>query len=559
MERTVTIKAGRAILPVVISLAAAAGVISILIMGIRVTGIEIINIFLQTSYYDYPVLLIGVPLILAGLFCVSACIGICRLFMKIPPRMPGLIPIVTPAMTVLFCVLAITFFRTHSQHIREGEPSAPELFRWRIGPVLQFGPFRERRADASTAAVVWYFDPEARSGPAEILFGTGPLQQRMARVAESAGDGSRHEFHLTGLAPSSRYYYRVPALDDRVRSFRTAPARGSGAAVRFMALADTGNTRRGESVNSYYSDVTRAAYGHYADMMDVPAFRVHAGDMVRAGDDLAGWREYFSADDRADTVPGIFAPGNHEYLNDGGGNFHYFFGQPEYHSIDFGDARIISIHPFDGPGRTLDGPILSTGNDQYRWVRGELARSAGVKWLIVVIHIPILSTGDYGTNELLVAQYFDLFKKHGVDLVISGHDHNFDIFQAGSDSPLYLVAGTGGSHLDSYIMDRRARRWPGWINAADTTAVQERPPTPAGGGIIQHHHIYGELSWGFTDVELRDRAMTVSYYRWLSFERFLEITGQDRQSWDMVDFDETARKRNNLSTVEPVMKAEKIP
>lgn len=545
------IKAARAFLPACIPLAAAAAVISILIFGIRATGIEIIDIFFKTSYYDYPVILIGVPLLLAGLLCARAVIAAYRALRGLHPWTPPVITILTPAITVLFCILAITFFRDRWSRSAAGEPSAPERFRERIGPVLQFGPFRDRRADASTGAVVWYFDP-AGMAPAEILFGAVPQPERMTKITEAAGDGRRHEFHLTGLAPSTRYYYLVPALDGRVRSFRTAPPRGSGTTVRFMALADSGNTRRGGSARSYFTEVTRAAHARYDAMRTVPDFRVHAGDMVRTGDDLDGWREYFSADGRADAVPGLYAPGNHEYLSDGGSNFRYFFGQPDYHSVDYGDARLIVLHPFDGPGRTLDGPVLTTGSAQYRWAREELARSASVKWLIVVLHIPVLSTGDYGTSELLAAQYFDLFRSRGVDLVISGHDHNFDLFRA-DPGPLYLVAGTGGSHLDSYIMDRRARRWAGWINGPGAPAAADRENTAG------RYHVYGELSWGFTDVELREDAMTVSYYRWLGFERFLEVTGQDRRSWDMVEFDATARARYDLTSVEPVITAEKAP
>lgn len=545
MKHDAALQARRTLLMAIVNLAAAAGIMVILAIGIHITGFQIVYIFCKTSYFDYPFFLIGVPLMLACIFCIRAAIIAVRGFRELPPYMPSLITIITPAMVLLFCVLSITYFNAHRERIHRARPSAPEGFRSQIGPVLQFGPFQERHADASTSAVIWYFDPAAQEAPAEILFGTDPVPGRMASLAERPGDGRRHEFHLAGLMPATRYYYRVPGLDGRVRSFHTAPARGIGAAVRFMALADTGNTKRSSSAHSYYAEVIRAANLHYAAAGEESAFRIHAGDMVREGCDLEGWREHFSSDNAAASIPLIVTPGNHEYLGDGGANFRYFFGQPEYHAIDYGDARIICLHPFDGPGRTLDGPMVSTGNEQYRWVRDELARSEGVPWLIVLIHIPILSTGDYGSNEILKAQYFDLFKEHGVDLVLSGHDHNLDIFEA-EGGPLYLVAGTGGSHLDSYIMDRRARRWPGWINA------------PARERAGRWRHVYGELSWGFTDVSIQDTTMAVSYYRWLGFPRFLEITGQDRREWDMPGFDEMARERHSLNAVERVTRAVKI-
>ena len=193
---------------------------------------------------------------------------------------------------------------------------------------------------------------------------------------------------------------------------------------------------------------------------------VHGGDMTSTGTDLDGWAYSFASNALADSVPLVAAPGNHDFLKDGGANFRYFFNRPDYCSIDYGDCRIILLHPYDGPGRTLDGPVICSGAEQYRWVTRELARPRHGKWLIVVLHNPLLSTGDYGVNELLAEQYLSLFRKHRVDLVVSGHDHNFDAFLAGSNTPwggtLYLVTGTGGSHLDAAIMDRPERRWLDW-------------------------------------------------------------------------------------------------
>ena len=167
----------------------------------------------------------------------------------------------------------------------------------------------------------------------------------------------------------------------------------------------------------------------------------------------------------------------------------------------------------------------------------------------MVIHNPVLSTGDYGSTELLVRQYLSLFRRYKVDLVISGHDHDFDSFLADGNGreggTLFLVAGTGGSRIDAGILDRPERRWLEWRQDRRTT------------GLFQHdryterYHLYGELSWGFTDVEITGTVMTVTYHRWLSLPRFLEITGQERKSWDMVNFDRSSpRKTPPIGTEE---------
>jgi 3',5'-cyclic AMP phosphodiesterase CpdA len=543
----------RSLLWVFILLAGAVSVISLLIIIIQITGIEIIRIYLQTSFFYFPALVFAISGILVIINSSLALYGAVTLNKKPINLAPAALGILSIMLSILFCTAAVFYIREQYLRGHGVKPSAPERFWAKIGPVMQFGPFNGRGTDAASGIAIWYFDPVQSTEPAEIRYGLEPAPERMKRAREATGDGKRHEFHLTGLNPSSRYYYQIPGQGDTMYTFRTGPARESDEPFRFMVVGDTGNTRMGGYAHSYYRDVMRAADEFYSNIHARPAFRIHAGDAVRSGADLDAWHNYFSSYDRTASIPCVVAPGNHEYLEDWGGNYRYFFGQPDYYSIDYGNARIISINPFDGPGTTLDGPVLASGSTQYRWVKRELARSTGARWLVVVIHNPLLSTGDYGMNELLIAQYYELFRKYRVDLVISGHDHNFDSFHVDRNTDwggtIYIVAGTGGSNLDSYIMDRPARRWLDWRHDRSST-----------GGLYQHdmyttsYHVYGELSWGFTDVEIRNNAMTVSYYRWLDFERFLTVTGQEKKTWDMVYIDEDAWKKNDLSRVTLVKK-----
>jgi hypothetical protein len=520
-------------------------VILFLITAIKTAGIEIITIFLQTSYYYYPFILFSLCGLLVTLNIILAARGAIALRKKSPYMSRRAAVAVTMAMGIIFIYMADPFIRMHHPPAEAGRASARERLWARIGPVVQFGPFSDRRTDASSSMVIWYFDPVMAKDPAILRFGRDPLPGSMASLLEASGDGRRHEFHLTGLSPSTRYYYQVPARGDAVRSFQTGPAPGSGTPFRFIAIGDTDSSRKGGYAYSYLRNVMRVAGIVYREQGRQPAFLIHAGDMVRTGADLDAWHNHFSSLDMIDTIPIAATAGNHDFLMDGGANFRYLYGQPDYYAIDYGDARIISIHPFDGPGTTLDGPVITTGSEQYSWIRHELAHGSGGKWLIVVIHTPILSTGDYGVNELLAVQYFELFRKHRVDLVISGHDHNFDSFHVDEKTDwggtLYIVTGTGGSCLDSYIMDRPARRWLDWRHNRNS-------PT----GLYQHdryttaYHRYGELSWGFTDVEVLDSALSVSYYRWLDFDTFMRITGQNRYQWDMRYLDDPVLIKHNL-------------
>ncbi len=499
-----------------------------------IAGAETISLYLRTSYRTYPLLLLGLPAA-AGLLCLIIAFLFIRDSLHGNAARPYPALQITAALLLLACVVSAGLFFRQQARRYAGAPGAPERLQARIGPVAQPGPFRDRRADASCSMVIWYFDPTRNTLPAEIEFGADTAAAPLALRRETAdGDGRRHEFRLTGLLPGVRYRYRAPAGSGAWRFFTTAPVRG--AVLRFLCLADTGNTLAGGGALSYYGEVTRAAAGLFRATGIVPSFMVHAGDLVRTGMDLGGWAYAFSSNALADSIPFIAAPGNHDFLEDGGANFRYFFNRPDYCSIDYGDCRIILLHPYDGPGTTLDGPVICSGEEQYRWLTRELSRPRDGRWLIVVLHNPILSTGDYGVNELLAEQYLSLFREKRVDLVVSGHDHNFDAFLADGGSPwggtLYLVTGTGGSHLDAAIMEQHERRWLDWRQDRSTG----RGPYQSD-YFTRNFHLYGELSWGFTEVELGGGVMTVTYRRWLSFPRFLEITGQDRRSWDMVRLD----------------------
>lgn len=508
---------------------AALAIIATVIAAACAAGLDIIGIYLATSYRTYPLIIMSLALAAAlpNLALAVRCAA-----GSVPPPWKG---IASLAVALLFCAAAVPPLRTHFLRNRPAAPSAPGGPMAGAGPLLTFGPFHDRRARASQGIIISYFDPFPSGEAAEIRYGTEPDQSRMTGLPEIPGDGRRREFHLAGLAPSRRYYYLVPALDDIIRTFVTPPAEGPGVSLRFLCVADTGNTRRSGVSRSYYGEVMRAASDWYARMHTRPSFMIHAGDIVRTGDDLEAWGVHFASFDGGG-IPVVTAPGNHDYLGDRGGNHRYIFPHPDYYSLDIGDIRVISLHPYDGPGRTLDGPVLTTGKEQYRWVKRELGRKDRKRWTVVIIHNPILSTGDYGSNELLGAQYLALFRRHGVDLVISGHDHNFDAFHvdpgAEDGGTIFLVVGTGGSHLDSYIMDRPRRRWGGWRNEPAGDAYAPADP------LFDCAHLYGELSWGFTDVALHDDTLTVTYCRWLDYDRFLSITGQEHDSWDMVPLDD---------------------
>lgn len=79
------------------------------------------------------------------------------------------------------------------------------------------------------------------------------------------------------------------------------------------------------------------------------------------------------------------------------------------------------------PNLTVDGVSYQylTGDEHYAWVTSaiESARAAGIPWVVVGMHHPCLSAGRHGcemSHDLL-----DLLVAEHVDLVLQGHDHNY--------------------------------------------------------------------------------------------------------------------------------------
>jgi 3',5'-cyclic AMP phosphodiesterase CpdA len=104
------------------------------------------------------------------------------------------------------------------------------------------------------------------------------------------------------------------------------------------------------------------------------------------------------------------------------------------------------------PGRLSAGPILSlraaTGNapitpatsfyirgysegEQTRWLETTLRKASeekGIDWIVVQTHYGALSSTKtgYGSDKGAREEWLPLFDKYGVDLVLCGHDHDYE-------------------------------------------------------------------------------------------------------------------------------------
>lgn len=96
--------------------------------------------------------------------------------------------------------------------------------------------------------------------------------------------------------------------------------------------------------------------------------------------------------------------------------------------------------------RELDGETEFEEGSSYQWVLDEIEKAQDSEWTVVVFHQPVYSTGaKHGSEPGFADALGDPFSEAGVDLVLNGHDHNYQSGEEGGVT--YIVTGGGGGEL----------------------------------------------------------------------------------------------------------------
>jgi MYXO-CTERM domain-containing protein len=279
------------------------------------------------------------------------------------------------------------------------------------------------------------------AAPAELSIFVAGEATPVATVRGEARDF--HALRAEGLRPATAYEYELragAAQSGRVR-FTTAPV--DARPFRFLVYGDN------RTDPAAHAAVVRAMGAARGD------FLVNTGDLVHRGPSSSDWREFFSIEAPLLRDRCLFAAvGNHElYLgsHDGEVAFLRYFGGVDdgrdaarlYGSFRWGNSRFFVLNAMDN----------WTG-DERAWLRAELDRSLtepGLAHRIAVMHHGPFSAGRHGNNAALAkAGVVELMRERKVDLVLAGHDHDYE---RGSGAGLkYIVSGGGGAPL--YGRDR---------------------------------------------------------------------------------------------------------
>ena len=319
----------------------------------------------------------------------------------------------------------------------------------------------------STSVKIVWTARELMTGAVRVQAATAAAQiyPATSTLFTAAATGTSADFYqyvadVDGLSASTAYNYtlRMDGVDltNGSDQFTTAPAPGTGA-VRFVAFGDSG--------------IGSPEQLALAGLMAADRFElmIHLGDIVYGSSATSGpathtgYQNWFF-DVYRDILRGKpFFPtiGNHDDALGSGRAYRDVFVLPEdsataafpdhaerFYSFDYGPVHFVSL---DTETAFLDPARRQA---QVSWLESDLGATTR-DWKVVFFHRPPFSTGfEHGSDLTIRSVFSPILERHGVQLVLNGHDHDYERtlpMQTSSDPSArpvtYIVSGAGGAAL----------------------------------------------------------------------------------------------------------------
>jgi predicted phosphodiesterase len=276
---------------------------------------------------------------------------------------------------------------------------------------------------------------------------------RYGKVKGSSDLVVLHEIVIDDLSADLLFHYKVTSktgteeVESADSTFQTAVLPQTP--FTFCALGDS----RGQpAIFETICDLVRTEH---------PDFVLHSGDIVSDGSQYAQWQDFFfyPARELLRQIAMFTIPGNHERQHN---YYTYFMSNPTgssgtewYYSFDYGNTHFCMINSNDDHYGYGNDMTYYPGSPQYQWIVNDLS-STHQEWKIVMLHHPAYSSGPHGCNDALkVDDYLSpLFAKYKVDLVFSGHDHDYERTTSMSGVVYVVSAGAG-----AWLYEKACDQW----------------------------------------------------------------------------------------------------
>lgn len=155
----------------------------------------------------------------------------------------------------------------------------------------------------------------------------------------------------------------------------------------------------------------------------------------------------------ASSIPFLMVRGNHEtrgkyarefkdYFSYTGGKYYFTFnwGPVHWTVLDTGEDKE-DTHPVYGGIVDFDG----FREEQAKWLEAEMQKVQfkNAAFRVVLMHIPLYHSGEWHGTMHCRKVFGPLFEKYGIDMVISGHTHQFGVHAPDKDHPYPIIIGGG--------------------------------------------------------------------------------------------------------------------
>ncbi|GAA0207815.1 hypothetical protein GCM10010492_01750 [Saccharothrix mutabilis subsp. mutabilis] len=236
-------------------------------------------------------------------------------------------------------------------------------------------------------------------------------------------------------------------------------SRESGSTTAPQLVVTTGTTTTttttppsGDPVLVGAGDISNSGSGDSATaalLDNIPGTVFTTGDNVYNDGTAAEFANYYDPTwgrHKARTRP---SPGNHDYHTSGAAGYYNYFGAQAgpsgqgYYSYDLGNWHIVSLN---------SNISMSAGSAQETWLRNDLANNTkpctAAYW-----HHPLFTSGANHAPSTATRPLFQALYDHNADVVIFGHNHQYERFapqnpSGGLDTARGIrtfVAGMGGA------------------------------------------------------------------------------------------------------------------
>jgi len=296
------------------------------------------------------------------------------------------------------------------------------------GPYLQLGT-------SSSVVVKW------RTGTAsDTRVRYGLSAGALTSTVYNAASVLDHEIQITGLIPSTKYYYSIESAGTVLQGnadnfFITAPTIGTVKPTRVWVIGDAGT-------NATQQNQVRDAYYNYTGNTYTDAWLWLGDNAYNSGTDGEYQTNVFVNHYERMFKQTVAWPaaGNHDMLSAnavaGTGPYYDIFTLPKnaeagglasgteaYYSFNYANIHFVCLESTTSSFRATNGAMAT-------WLASDLAANTQ-KWTIVYFHHPPYTKGSHNSDieiELVEMRQniTPIMENYKVDLVLSGHSHAYE-------------------------------------------------------------------------------------------------------------------------------------